>query len=291
MRLIILEKTIDVRDNIDDLNTVNLEENIDYIKNNEGVAIKGEIEIEGEYLHGSQIKYFNDYLKIDLLAPYDEIIDKENINLKIKDFDYINGGNKIIFTFKLNIEGWREVSKTFLAPDVSKENEEAILIESNENPEIIDKIKSLLEKCKTLDIKDECVATYLEKGVNEVQSLINEEEEDRSNLIKFNISGSLEKQEKNELDSGESFDEKCDEQYPIKIIEEDKELKIKKDKNSLNTLFKNKVVTMFKYKVVYEGESYETIANEENVTVYDLKRFNKNRILKEGILVKIPLKK
>ena len=79
MRLIILEKTIEVRDNIDDLNTVNLEENIDYIKNNEGVAIKGEIEIEGEYLHGSQIKYFNDYLKIDLLAPYDEIIDKENI--------------------------------------------------------------------------------------------------------------------------------------------------------------------------------------------------------------------
>ena len=33
---------------------------------------------------------------------------------------------------------------------------------------------------------------------------------------------------------------------------------------------------MFKYKVVYEGESYESIANEENVTVYDLKRFNKN---------------
>ena len=76
--------------------------------------------------------------------------------------------------------------------------------------------------------------------------MINEEEEDRSNLIKFNISGSLEKQEKNELDSGESFDEKCDEQYPIKIIEEDKELKIKKDKNSLNTLFKNKVVTKVK---------------------------------------------
>ena len=82
MRLIILEKTIDIKDSIDDLNTVNLEEDIEYLKNNEGVNIKGFIEIEGEYLHGSQIKYFNDILNIDLLAPYDELSDKDNISLK-----------------------------------------------------------------------------------------------------------------------------------------------------------------------------------------------------------------
>ena len=294
MRLIILEKTIDVKDSIDDLNTVNLEENIEYIQNSDGVNIKGYIDIEGEYLHGSQLKYFNDNLNIDLLAPYEELSDKDNILLKIKDFDYINGINKIIFTFKLNIEGWKEVSKTFLSTDVSQENEkETIIIESNEKPEVISKIKELLEKCKELDIKEECIASYLEKGVQEVENLINDESEERSNLIKFNITGEEKDKEPLILDSGDSTTEECSEMNPIKIIEEEKEMKILKNKNSLDSLFskKNKVVTMFSYRVVYESETYESIANEENISIYDLKRFNKNKTLKEGVLLKIPLKK
>lgn len=294
MRLIILEKTIDIKDSIDDLNTVNLEENIEYLKNNEGVNIKGFIEIEGEYLHGSQIKYFNDILNIDLLAPYEELSDKDNISLKIKDFDFINGINKIIFTFKLNIEGWKEVSKTFLSPDVSQEDEkEAIIIESNEKPEVISKIKELLEKCKELDIKEECIASYLEKGVQEVENLINDESEERSNLIKFNITGEEKDKEPLILDSGDSSSEECSEMNPIKIIEEEKEMKILKNKNSLDSLFskKNKVVTMFSYRVVYERDTYESIANEENISIYDLKRFNKNKTLREGVLLKIPLKR
>ncbi len=294
MRLIILEKTIDIKDSIDDLNTVNLEENIEYLKNNEGVNIKGFIEIEGEYLHGSQIKYFNDILNIDLLAPYDELSDKDNISLKIKDFDFINGINKIIFTFKLNIEGWKEVSKTFLSPDVSQEDEkEPIIIESNEKPEVISKIKELLEKCKELDIKEECIASYLEKGVQEVENLINDESEERSNLIKFNITGEEKDKEPLILDSGDSMSEECSEMNPIKIIEEEKEMKILKNKNSLDSLFskKNKVVTMFSYRVVYESDTYESIANEENISIYDLKRFNKNKTLREGVLLKIPLKR
>lgn len=296
MRLIILEKTIDIKDSIDDLNTVNLEENIEYLKNNEGVNIKGFIEIEGEYLHGSQIKYFNDILNIDLLAPYDELSDKDNISLKIKDFDFINGINKIIFTFKLNIEGWKEVSKTFLSPDVSQEDEkEPIIIESNEKPEVISKIKELLEKCKELDIKEECIASYLEKGVQEVENLINDESEERSNLIKFNITGEEKDKDKEPLilDSGDSSSEECSEMNPIKIIEEEKEMKILKNKNSLDSLFskKNKVVTMFSYRVVYESDTYESIANEENISIYDLKRFNKNKTLREGVLLKIPLKR
>lgn len=294
MRLIILEKTIDIKDSIDDLNTVNLEENIEYLKNNEGVNIKGFIEIEGEYIHGSQIKYFNDILNIDLLAPYDELSDKDNISLKIKDFDFINGINKIIFTFKLNIEGWKEVSKTFLSPDVSQEDEkEPIIIESNEKPEVISKIKELLEKCKELDIKEECIASYLEKGVQEVENLINDESEERSNLIKFNITGEEKDKEPLILDSGDSMSEECSEMNPIKIIEEEKEMKILKNKNSLDSLFskKNKVVTMFSYRVVYESDTYESIANEENISIYDLKRFNKNKTLREGVLLKIPLKR
>lgn len=294
MRLIILEKTIDIKDSIDDLNTVNLEENIEYLKNNEGVNIKGFIEIEGEYLHGSQIKYFNDILNIDLLAPYEELSDKDNISLKIKDFDFINGINKIIFTFKLNIEGWKEVSKTFLSPDVSQEDEkEPIIIESNEKPEVISKIKELLEKCKELDIKEECIASYLEKGVQEVENLINDESEERSNLIKFNITGEEKDKEPLILDSGDSTSEECSEMNPIKIIEEEKEMKILKNKNSLDSLFskKNKVVTMFSYRVVYESDTYESIANEENISIYDLKRFNKNKTLREGVLLKIPLKR
>ena len=91
--------TIDLKKWIEIFTNLNLEENIEYLKNSEGINIKGNIEIEGEYLHGSQIKYFKDTLDIDLLAPYDEIIDKEIVNLKINDFDYINGVNKIIFTF------------------------------------------------------------------------------------------------------------------------------------------------------------------------------------------------
>lgn len=296
MRLIILEKTIDIKDSIDDLNTVNLEENIEYLKNNEGVNIKGFIEIEGEYLHGSQIKYFNDILNIDLLAPYEELSDKDNISLKIKDFDFINGINKIIFTFKLNIEGWKEVSKTFLSPDVSQEDEkEPIIIESNEKPEVISKIKELLEKCKELDIKEECIASYLEKGVQEVENLINDESEERSNLIKFNITGEEKDKDKEPLilDSGDSSSEECSEMNPIKIIEEEKEMKILKNKNSLDSLFskKNKVVTMFSYRVVYGSDTYESIANEENISIYDLKRFNKNKTLREGVLLKIPLKR
>lgn len=325
MHLVILEKTIDVIDNIDDLNTVNLEENIEYFKSNNGISIKGYIDIEGDYVSRGQSKQFKDKLTVDLLAPYDEIIDKDAILLKINDFDYINGGNKIIFTFKLNIDGWKEVGKTFLSTDVSNENEEeAILIESNEAPEVVDKLKELLEECKKIDKKDECISEYLKHGLEEVEKIIEENnDENRNNLIKFNISGEDIEKEKLDLDSGDSNSAECSdettlnenkilkdkdykiadknnlkEEYPIKI-ESNNEVEVKipskkeKNKNSLDSLFSsnNKKVAFCSYRVVYEGESYESIANEESISIYDLKRFNKSKELKEGVLIKIPLKK
>ena len=295
MHLIILEKSIDVIDLIDDLVTVNLEEDVQYLKNNEGINIKGHIDIEGDYLSQGQKRQFKDKLNIDLLAPYDEIIDKNAILLKISDFDYINGGNKIIFTFKLNIEGWKEISKTFLSSDVSQESEkEPILIESNENPEVIEKLKELLENCKKIDKKEECIEQYLTHGLEEVEQLLNENDsEERDNLIEFNISGENKEKVKLDLDEGTSFNEEC-EANPI-LIQKDKgkELEIKiNNSNSINDLFKKtKNITFCSYRVIYEGDTYESIANEEKISLFDLKRFNKNKVLKEGVLIKIPVKK
>ncbi len=318
MHLVILEKAIDIIDNIDDLNTVNLEENIEYFKSSNGVSIKGYIDIEGDYICKGQNRQFKDKLIIDLLAPYDEIIDKDAILLKITDFDYINGGNKIIFTFKLNIDGWKEVGKTFLSTNVPSENEEkAILIESNEKPEVVNKLKELLEECKKIEKKDECISEYLKHGLEEVEKIIEKNnEEDRNNLIKFNINGEENSKEKLILDSGDSDNFECNNQinednvYPeennivdnnlngeFPIIIENNEVEVKtqnkKNNNSLDSLFSynNKKITFCSYRVVYDGESYESIANEEKVSIYDLKRFNKSKELKEGVLIKIPLKK
>ena len=96
MHIIYLEKNILLDNIISEINLINIDEDIQYLHRNDGILIKGNINVEGEYLSLGVNKNFYDYLNVSILVPYENIITDE-LQFKLLDFDYIYNNNNLIF--------------------------------------------------------------------------------------------------------------------------------------------------------------------------------------------------
>ena len=76
MHIIYLEKNILLENIINEINLINIDEDIEYLNRNDGILIKGTINIEGEYISLGVLKKFYDYLNVSILIPYENIITK-----------------------------------------------------------------------------------------------------------------------------------------------------------------------------------------------------------------------
>ena len=253
MHIIYLDKKITLDNIINDINLININENINYLKRNDGILIRGYLDLNCQYISLGIIKEFNEKVEINELIQYENIYSND-IHMRLEDFDYLLKDNQIFFSFKMNIEGYKEIDKTFQNKTEEMEIVSNLDIELDDVKEYIDANDDVVILNETPLIENIITKNIIEEKI--VCNDINKEGES----INFNISGI-----KNE----------------------------KKYKESIyNSIFKKeKKVKMYKYRVILENDTYEEIAKEYNVNLYKLKEINNNINLKLGSIIKIPCKK
>ena len=63
---------------ITDINLVNIEDNIEYLSRNDGILIKGNINVDCEYLSYGVIKHFKDNIEVSIFVPIENIINNHS---------------------------------------------------------------------------------------------------------------------------------------------------------------------------------------------------------------------
>ena len=252
MHIIYLDKKITLDSIVSDINLINIDENINYLKRLDGILIKGYLDLSCQYISLGIIKEFKDKIEINKLVAYENIY-SNNINMKLLDFDYFIKEKEIIFSFKMDIEGYKDVEKTF------QDQTEEMEIVSNVDVEIND-IKELITNNEDIIVLDDLPLIETEVKEEKIEKNICEDINIEGESIDFNINGSSNTSNKKE--------------------------------SIFDSIFKKeRKVKMYKYRVILENDTYEEIAKEYNINLYKLKEINNNITLSLGNIIKIPCKK
>lgn len=256
MQQITLTKTIEMENKISNLLLISIDDNIDTINDTDGVRLEGKINISGKAKIEEVEKEFFDYIDLDIFLGYEEIIDRNVLNVMVDDFNYKIDENKLCVNVILKLEGIKEIETTFLAQEDNeliskKEVEEDKEYKGEMNLDREEKDAYLDEEVTVVDEKDELV----ELNEREMEIMNNEEEK-------------------------------------IIEIEEKEEPKIDIKKSLLKSVFANKRTkeeVSWKLHCVKNETTYEEIATKYNVSLNKLIQLNKNEDLKEGKLIFLPM--
>ena len=179
-----LEKRIVLENVINEINLINIDDKITYLKRNDGILAKGYLDLTCQYSSIGVLKIFNDKVEINKLILY-ENIDSNEINISMEDFDYFIKDNVIIFSFKMNIEGYKEVEKTFQS-DIEEKMEIVSNLDVN-----YDDIKSIINNDEDIIL----IENNIDNNELDNKCLdINNE----GDSIDFNINGNLSENNKKE---------------------------------------------------------------------------------------------
>ncbi len=137
MQRIVLKKEIKTKYPIEGISLVNLEDEIEYKSSNDGMYATGVIKISGEYYKGVRNTRFIDEIDVDIFAPFEDLLSRSELRVSIIDFDYKIQDDLISFAVMVDIEGLKEVKKSFPTSDIEEEKEEIIeTLDSNINEEV-----------------------------------------------------------------------------------------------------------------------------------------------------------
>ena len=137
MQKIYLEKLVDLDHQMNELLSISVDESINYKIEESGMRAQGRIDITGEYLKMASKERFNEFLEIDILAPFEKITDQRDFSIKVEDFDYkIQSGNLLV-TIQANIYGVEASEDRFYNDQSLREDEEL-------DQELIDEIKDVI---------------------------------------------------------------------------------------------------------------------------------------------------
>lgn len=256
MQEITLTKIIEMENEISNLLLISIDDNIDTINDNDGVRLEGKINISGKAKIEETEKEFFDYIDLDIFLGYEEIIDRNVLNVMVDDFNYKIDKNKLCVNVILKLEGIKEIETTFLA---------------KEDNELISK----------KEIEEE----------NEYKGEMNLDREENDAYLNEEVTVVDEKDELEELNEREMKIMNSEEE---KIIEIEEEKEIKKDikKSLLKSVFANKRAkeeVSWKLHCVKNETTYEEIAAKYNINLDKLIAINKNEKLKEGKLIFLPM--
>lgn len=137
MQKIYLEKLVDLDHQMNELLSISVDESINYKIEESGMRAQGRIDITGEYLKMASKERFNEFLEIDILAPFEKITDQRDFSIKVEDFDYkIQAGNLLV-TVQANVYGVEASEDRFYNDQSLREDEEL-------DQELIDEIKDVI---------------------------------------------------------------------------------------------------------------------------------------------------
>lgn len=298
MQYINLNKTLELESKINDLLLISIDDQIDTAEDKDGIRVTGKITIGGtaKTLEGNED--FNDYIDIDIYLTYDEILERNSLNVSVNDFNYKIEDNKLYLDISLKIDGLKEIETTFLSKEADQilSQEE---IDDEEKKVYIDEEINMISKDENEEDNRDCNVVE-EMKINEVND---EEVNNKDNEIVINQNRELEKT--SELE--EFFEEKIDSNKGNEEIIITKENKIefddklegdnvieeKKSKKSLlKSVFSNKRIkeeVSWRLHCVKDETTYEQIANKYDINLNKLIELNKNEKLCEGKLIFLPL--
>ncbi|WP_041138649.1 hypothetical protein [Beduini massiliensis] len=158
MQKIYLEKLVDLDHQMNELLSISVDESINYKIEESGMRAQGRIDIIGEYLKMASKERFNEFLEIDILAPFEKITDQRDFSIKVEDFDYkIQAGNLLV-TVQANVYGVEASEDRFYNDQSLREDEEL-------DQELIDEIKDVIS-LEPPEVKTEEPAHVHEKRID-----------------------------------------------------------------------------------------------------------------------------
>ena len=131
MQYINLNKTINFEKEIEDLLLISIDDQIEIIEDKEGIRISGKINIGGDAKTSNENKNFSDFIDLDIYLTYEEIEERNSLNVSVNDFNYKIKNNQLLLDISLKIDGLKEIETTFL----SEENNESIFEEKIKDEE------------------------------------------------------------------------------------------------------------------------------------------------------------
>lgn len=185
MNRIILKKEIKAKYPVEGISLVNLEDEIEYKSSSEGMYATGSIKISGEYYKGVRNSKFLDEIDVDIFAPFDDLSSRNELHINIIDFDYKINEDMLLFEVILDVDGLKEINKSFPS-EVYEEKEEVLPLDNMENKDE----EVMFEEEK--EIKEEI---NMDRAGNDNTDLVYEEVEEVKEDKKEQITKPLKKDE------------------------------------------------------------------------------------------------
>ena len=284
---------IDFDNTIVKLNRLELVDDIQYIRDELGIRAVGAIYVGGNYEDSEGIRDFEEYIELDVLAPYDKLHDYNEFKVELAGYDYsiINGNLKLVID--LDIYGIYE--------DEEYEN----VIEATVEDSTIDMPIQFVEKSADIDTKGQTSNSYMESCMcdknEEYETKHKECLELHKDIIHPNAFNN------NFLDSNCSLNidttkyQIVDEHYDNHYVNEDnlsyenndeiEELYDILDESIIfDDILDDQVCTMdcMKYYICDNNSNYEQISKKYNVDIKSLMKANNYKVIGDKSIVEIP---
>lgn len=156
MQKIILEKYIDLNNELKEVLSLSVDESINYKMEQVGIRAIGTLSITGEYL-ASKEERFESSIDLDVLANFDKIIDQRDFHITVEDFSYVIQNGNLHVRIQAGVHGVISGQDRYVQDhsvdeieDLMRENEKEIL-------EVIEATSSREEEQEIVETKEEVI--------------------------------------------------------------------------------------------------------------------------------------
>lgn len=113
-----------------------IDEDIHYKKEEIGIRAAGYLYLSGKYKAKDGVRLFQELLEVDILAPYEKIVDQNQFAVHVKDYDYSVRDGDLLIDICIEINGLDE--KTVTPPEEIEESEqEEEILEERSMPPVM----------------------------------------------------------------------------------------------------------------------------------------------------------
>ena len=121
MENITLEKIIKFDNTIVSLETLQVSNDLKYELLDDDTHAKGYIDFKGNIKTMLESKDFNETVDVDIFAPFEKHINREEFKIEVKDYSYVINDNKLIVYFVISLTGFKENDLNENVPTNTKE--------------------------------------------------------------------------------------------------------------------------------------------------------------------------
>ena len=160
MEKITIEKVIEFDSVIDSIEYINVDDNIKYEIDEDDTHCEATLYIKGKVNTLLGEKEFKEDVDVDIYAPFEKKLDKDDFNIEVKDYSYNINQKKLIVYIILYLHGIKEFKveeehdedEKVLLEEISEDNESSSLVEDiNSVNEINEEVR--IEKKENTNVK------------------------------------------------------------------------------------------------------------------------------------------